>query len=65
MPAERAAAQRILLQLVSAQSTRIRRSERELVDDAVARAALEALVRGRLVVAHDGDGAYEIAHEAL
>lgn len=64
VPAERAAAQRILLQLVTAEGTRARKSDSELVaGDDGARAALEALVRGRLVVAR-ADGC-EIAHEAL
>ena len=70
--AERDAARRFLLRLVTVEGTRARRSEAELLADNGAgltaeRAALEALVRGRLVVAkEDQDGAmYEIAHEAL
>ncbi|MGZ3408386.1 MAG: nSTAND1 domain-containing NTPase, partial [Polyangia bacterium] len=64
VPDERAAAQRILVQLVTAEGTRARRSDEDLVrGEPIARAALEALVRGRLVVARE-DG-YEIAHEAL
>jgi eukaryotic-like serine/threonine-protein kinase len=64
LPAERAAAQRSLLQLVTAEGTRARKSRDDLVrGDAVARAGLEALVRGRLVVA--SENTYEIAHEAL
>src|SRR6185436_19688826 len=67
---ERDAARRILLRLVTAQGTRTRRSEAELVTEGAAldaeRAALEVLVRGRLLVANNAqDGAYEIAHEAL
>jgi len=67
---ERDAARRILLRLVTAEGTRARRSEAELLTDGVARgaerAALEVLVRGRVVVANDAQhGAYEIAHEAL
>jgi formylglycine-generating enzyme required for sulfatase activity len=64
LPAERAAAQRSLLSLVTAEGTRARKSGDDLVrGDAVARAGLEGLVRGRLVVA--SENTYEIAHEAL
>jgi formylglycine-generating enzyme required for sulfatase activity len=67
---ERDAARRILLKLVTAEGTRARRSEAELLAAGpgreVERQALEGLVRGRLVVANDAqDGAYELAHEAL
>jgi len=67
---ERAAARRILLRLVTAEGTRARRSEAELLSDGAERraerAALEVLVHGRVVVANDAQlGAYEIAHEAL
>jgi serine/threonine protein kinase/formylglycine-generating enzyme required for sulfatase activity len=67
---ERDAARRILLRLVAAGGTRTRRTESELVTEGDAldseRAALEVLVRGRLLVANNAqDGAYEIAHEAL
>jgi formylglycine-generating enzyme required for sulfatase activity len=73
LPAQRAAARRILLSLVTAEGTRARRSGDQLCGapgaDPPARAALEALVRGRLVVARGGadgeGGAYEVAHEAL
>lgn len=72
----RAAARRILVSLVTREGTRARRLGSELVGagqpaqdeaTAAARTALEALVRGRLVVAReDPDGpAYELAHEAL
>ena len=64
----RDAARRILLRLVTTEGTRGLRSETELLsgDAGPERAALEALVRGRLVVANDAqDGGYEIAHEAL
>ncbi len=65
----RPAARRILLKLVTAEGTRARRTEGELIgDDSTAREALEALVHGRLLVARDaeeGEGSYEIAHEAL
>ncbi len=79
---ERDAARRILLRLVTAEGTRARRSEAELLTGRsrpdtghpgsgtrgrdAERAALEALVRGRIVVANDAQGgAYELAHEAL
>jgi serine/threonine protein kinase/formylglycine-generating enzyme required for sulfatase activity len=67
---ERDAARRILLRLVTIEGTRIRRSKDELLtegpDGDARRAALEVLVRGRVVVANNAeDGAYEIAHEAL
>jgi len=63
----REAARRLLLRLVTADGTRARRTAIELLTDSGAeRAALEVLVRGRIVVANDTqDGAYEIAHEAL
>ena len=66
----RDAARRILLRLVTDEGTRARRAEDELLSSGEARdaerAALEALVRGRIVVANDAQhGAYEIAHEAL
>jgi formylglycine-generating enzyme required for sulfatase activity len=54
------------MRLVTADGTRARRSEAELLADSSERPALEALVRGRIVVANDAQqGAYEIAHEAL
>jgi serine/threonine protein kinase/formylglycine-generating enzyme required for sulfatase activity len=67
---EQDAARRILLRLVTAEGTRARRTEVELLSTGAQRgaerAALEVLVRGRLVVANDAQhGAYEIAHEAL
>src|SRR5262249_23444502 len=66
----RDAARRILLRLVTAEGTRARRAEAERLSDGAQRSAerpaLEALVRGRVVVANSADrGAYEIAHEAL
>ncbi|HEY5947571.1 MAG TPA: SUMF1/EgtB/PvdO family nonheme iron enzyme [Kofleriaceae bacterium] len=68
--AQRDAARRLLVRLVTAEGTRARRGEDELLSDGAARtderAALEVLVRGRVVVANDAQqGAYEIAHEAL
>jgi len=67
---ERDAARCILLRLVTAEGTRARRPEAELLTGGVGhgaeRAALEELVRGRVLVANDAQGgAYEIAHEAL
>ncbi|MEJ7597365.1 MAG: bifunctional serine/threonine-protein kinase/formylglycine-generating enzyme family protein [Kofleriaceae bacterium] len=64
--AGRAAARDVVLRLVTAERTRARRSEAELLVAGGDRTALEVLVRGRIVVANDSeDGAYEIAHEAL
>ncbi|HMG24384.1 MAG TPA: SUMF1/EgtB/PvdO family nonheme iron enzyme, partial [Kofleriaceae bacterium] len=59
-----------LLRLVTAEGTRARRSEAELLTSGAERraerAALEVLVRGRVVVASATQrGAYELAHEAL
>ncbi|MGK3982541.1 protein kinase [Sorangium sp. So ce136] len=76
-PSEQAAAQRILVRLVTAEGTRARRSEAELgLEDVAARAALEALIHGRLVVGREvregtpgppsaSGTSYEVAHEAL
>ncbi len=67
-PSERHAAARMLLRLVTTEGTRGELSEEELTEASVeARAALRALVEGRLLHARiAGDGAsYEIAHEAL
>jgi serine/threonine protein kinase/formylglycine-generating enzyme required for sulfatase activity len=67
-PAQRTSARRILMSLVTLEGTRARRTEEELLGaDPPARPALEALVRGRLLVAGDtAEGAaYEVAHEAL
>jgi formylglycine-generating enzyme required for sulfatase activity len=69
--AERAAARRILLALVTEDGTRATRVRGELVvasDDAATATALESLVNGRLVVARDvaeGPPVYELAHESL
>ena len=66
--APRAAARRVLLRLVTALGTRTRRAEAELVaGDPDAATAIDALVRGRLLVARESDDgtAYEVAHEAL
>ncbi|HWM88938.1 MAG TPA: serine/threonine-protein kinase, partial [Kofleriaceae bacterium] len=67
-PAQATAAQRILTRLVTAEGTRARRSEAELTGgEASGRASLDALVRGRLLVAHEADegSAYELAHDVL
>jgi formylglycine-generating enzyme required for sulfatase activity len=67
-PAERKQAQRMLSKLVTVEGTRARRGEAELAaPGGDERAALEALIRGRLVVARESDegAVYEIAHEAL
>ncbi len=68
LPAERIAARKLLLRLVTVEHTRARRLEEELLGlSPHARGALDALVRGRLVVASErAEGTtYEIAHEAL
>ncbi|RKG97649.1 protein kinase [Corallococcus sp. CA053C] len=68
LPDQRSAARGVMLRLVTADGTRARKTDRELVgDDPRYRAALEALVRARLLVAREGEGgtAYELAHEAL
>ncbi|HEU4412909.1 MAG TPA: SUMF1/EgtB/PvdO family nonheme iron enzyme, partial [Polyangiaceae bacterium] len=67
-PALGAEARRLLVRLVALGDTRVRRTGAELgADRAPARAALDALVRGRLVVAHEDEagGAFELAHEVL
>ncbi|HEX8704340.1 MAG TPA: SUMF1/EgtB/PvdO family nonheme iron enzyme [Myxococcaceae bacterium] len=68
LPDQRVAARGVLLRLITADGTRARKTDRELVgDDPRYRAALEALVRARLLVAREAeDGtSYEVAHEAL
>jgi serine/threonine protein kinase/formylglycine-generating enzyme required for sulfatase activity len=65
---QRSAARRILFALVSPQGTPVRRREDEIVaGDPAARAALNGLVRGRLLVVRDNEqgATYELAHEAL
>lgn len=71
-PAQRSVAKRILIALVTARNTSIRRVESELLtgpDDDVGHAVIDALVRDRLLLAREGESAgaitYEIAHEAL
>ena len=68
LPAQREAARKILTRLVTLDGTRAPRTEEELgALDANARAALDALVRGRLLVPRDAGNTltYEVAHEAL
>ncbi|QSQ20821.1 SUMF1/EgtB/PvdO family nonheme iron enzyme [Pyxidicoccus parkwayensis] len=68
LPDQRIAARGVLLRLVTADGTRARKTDRELVgDDARYRAALEALVHARLLVAREAQEgtSYELAHEAL
>ena len=66
--AQQSAARRMLCALVTLEQTRARRMAEELTgSDANAKTALDALVRGRLLVASEVEGgtAVEIAHEAL
>ena len=68
LPGPQAQARAVLMRLVSGQATRARRTEDELTrGEPAARAALDALVRGRLVAAQAGEPApvFEVAHEAL
>jgi hypothetical protein len=64
---DRGHARSILLRLVSAMGTRARRTGHELAFGDPARGALDALVKGRLVVVRDGEAepVYELAHECL
>jgi formylglycine-generating enzyme required for sulfatase activity len=68
-PSEREAARRLLLRLVTGEGTRIERSEEELVEssDEASRAALRALVEGRLLHTRTegGQPRCEIAHDSL
>lgn len=67
-PAEHQAARRLLLSLITEDGTRVGRGEAELgVNDEGPRAALRALVEGRLVHASATEGGtnYQIAHETL
>jgi len=67
-PEQRAAARRVLMALVTLEGTRARRTDEELLGGQPNnRDVLEALVKGRLLVARDtAEGtAYEVAHEAL
>ena len=65
---QRSAVRRVLFALVSPQGTPLRRSEEEILGgDPAVRAALDGLVRGRLLVVRDAaqGRTYELAHEAL
>jgi formylglycine-generating enzyme required for sulfatase activity len=69
--AQRGHARAILTRLVSAAGTRVRRTAAELGVDGEGSAALDALVSGRLVVAHEPAteaarvASFELAHEVL
>ena len=68
MPAaDRVHARRVLLRLVTSVGTRVRRTEAELSVGEGTRIALDALVKGRLLVVHDGEegATFELAHEVL
>ena len=68
LPAQQAAARRLVCKLVTAEDTRARRRESELsTGDPAEAPALAALLRGRLIFARGGgdDSEYELAHEAL
>ncbi len=71
-PGQRAEARQLLLRLVPAKGTQARRTRAELlgVRGAAGGEMLEALVRGRLVIAREASGeqagdTYELAHEAM
>lgn len=67
LPAQRVAAKELLLRLVTIDDTRASLPLEELVHDDDGQLALEALVRGRLLVVREDEHGtvYEIAHEAL
>ena len=75
LPADRLLARQVLSLLVSTEGTRTRRSDEELArvtpaaEPRRARSVVEALVRGRVLVAQPAeqgeDATYELAHEAL
>ncbi len=64
---DRAHARRVLLRLVTSVGTRVRRTEAELSVSENTKAAVAGLVKGRLLVVHDGEDGptYELAHEVL
>ncbi|AKQ69162.1 hypothetical protein A176_006074 [Myxococcus hansupus] len=70
-PEQRPRARDMLLELVTPEGTRVRRTQEELLRgdaDDTGRAVLDGLVRGRLLTAgeaEDGDGVYTLAHESL
>lgn len=65
--ADRPHARHVLLRLITSLGTRARRTEAELTVGEHTHTALAALVAGRLLVVHDGEGGatYELAHEVL
>jgi serine/threonine protein kinase/formylglycine-generating enzyme required for sulfatase activity len=66
--AGRRAAKGVMLALVRSDGTRLRKNGHELVACVPeARAAIDALIKGRLIIARENSGEYgfEIAHEAL
>ncbi len=68
MPAaERGNVRRVLLRLVTSVGTRVRRTESEISVGEGTRSALATLVKGRLLVVHEGESGatYELAHEVL
>ena len=68
LPDERRAAHRLLLRMVTADGARALRTGEDLgADDPATRRAIDGLVQGRILVAHEVDGAdaYELAHEIL
>jgi formylglycine-generating enzyme required for sulfatase activity len=68
LPDQRVAARRLLMRLVTVDNTRARRAEAELLgQEPAAPAALEALIRARLVVTRRSEegSSFDIAHEAL
>jgi formylglycine-generating enzyme required for sulfatase activity len=70
-PEQRPRAKELLLELVTPEGTRLRRTREELLrgpDDDTGRAVLDGLVRGRLLTAGEaegGEGVYTLAHESL
>ncbi|MFY2562497.1 protein kinase domain-containing protein [Corallococcus terminator] len=70
-PEQRPRARELLLELVTPEGTRLRRTREELLrgpHDENGRAVLDGLVRGRLLTAGEaesGEGVYTLAHESL
>ncbi len=66
-PTDRIHARRVLLRLVTSLGTRVPRTEAELDVSTHTKAAVTALVNGRLLVVHDGEAGptYALAHEVL
>ena len=70
-PEQRPRARELLLELVTPEGTRLRRTREELLrgaQDDNGRAVLDGLVRGRLLTAGEaesGEGVYTLAHESL